>query len=174
MASKKILVTGVSGTGKTTVCRELENSDIKTIEVDETPRLSYWVNKKTKEKLIKKADFSEKFLSEYEWICDVELLPKLVDEIVGEPVVICGNAENILELIDFCDVTLLLHCCPETFLSRVAARDDNEYGQTEDARNFILSYYEDDNQKCLDAGAIAINAEQPIEKVVEDVMNHLN
>ena len=35
----KVLITGVSGTGKTAVCRELEKRGIKTIGIDETPGL---------------------------------------------------------------------------------------------------------------------------------------
>lgn len=172
MASKKILVTGVSGTGKTTVYRNLQAQGVAAISIDETPGLSYWVHKETKEKLVKKADFSDEFLQSYEWICDMQLLAELVNEVDGA-VVICGNAENILELINFCDVTLLLKCEPETFLSRVEQREDNEYGQSEDAKNFILSYYESDNQKCIDAGAIAIDAEQSVEKVVANVMQYI-
>lgn len=172
MKNNKVLVTGVSGTGKTTVCRELEKRGINTIGIDETVDLSYWVHKHTKEKLTKKADFSKEFLSTYEWVCDLSLLGDLVNNIDGL-VVICGNVENISELMNFCDITLLLVCSSKTFLSRIDSRDDNEYGQNEDAKNFILSYYENDNQKCINAGAIVVDAEQSIEKVVEDIMQHI-
>ncbi len=173
MASKKILVTGVSGTGKTTVCRELKKKGVDTIGIDETEGLSYWVNKETRERLVKKADFSEEFLATHEWVCDMELLTKLTEEVDG-PVVICGNVENILEIVDFCDTSLLLVCSPETFFARIDSREDNEYGQSEDAKNFMLSYYEKDNQKCLQAGAVTIDAEHSIEEVVADVMSYVD
>jgi len=170
--TKKILVTGVSGTGKTTVCRELQKRGVKTIGIDEVDGLSYWVNKETKKRLVKKADFSKEFLSTYEWICDMTVLKSLTDDI-DEPIVICGNVENIIECIDFCDTSLLLVCTPETFFSRIDSRNDNEYGQSEDAKNFMLSYYEGDNKKCIEAGAAVIDAEQSIGAVLDSVMEYV-
>jgi len=172
MAYKKILVTGVSGTGKTTVLRELEKQGFATVGLDETPGLSHWVHKKTGEKLVKKADFSKEFLSEYEWVCDLEMLDSLLAQ-YDESVVVAGNVENILECMEYCDETLLLVCAPETFFARIDTRSDNEYGQSDEAKEFIMSYYERDNKKCLEAGAIAIDAEQSVEKVVEDVMEYI-
>jgi len=170
--TKKILVTGVSGTGKTTVCRELQKRGVKTIGIDEVDGLSYWVNKETKKRLVKKADCSKEFLSTYEWICDMTVLKSLTDDI-DEPIVICGNVENIIECIDFCDTSLLLVCTPETFFSRIDSRNDNEYGQSEDAKNFMLSYYEGDNKKCIEAGAAVIDAEQSIGAVLDSVMEYV-
>lgn len=172
MTCKKILVTGVSGTGKTTVLKEMKKQGFTAIGLDETPDLSYWVHKKTGEKLIKKAEFSKEFLSEYEWVCDLELLATLLAQ-YAESVVVAGNVENILECMEYCDETLLLVCTPETFFARIDSRSDNEYGQSEEAKEFIMSYYERDNKKCLEAGAIAIDAEQSVEKVIEAVMKYI-
>jgi len=171
MTNKRILLTGVSGTGKTTVCRELEKRGFATLGIDETEGLSYWVNKETKEKLVQKVDFSKEFLANYEWICDLEILKNLVDS-VDSTVVICGNVENIAECIDYCDTVLLLVCSPETFFARIDSRTDNEYGQSDDAKNLILNYYKNDNEKCIAGGAVIIDAEQSIEKVVDAVIKH--
>lgn len=171
MANKKLLVTGVSGTGKSTICRALAVRGVQTIGIDETPGLSYWVNKETKEKLIKKADFTEAFLAEHEWVCDMELLQKLVETTEGT-VVICGNVENIKECIDFCDKTLFLSCDAQTLFARIDARKDNDYGKSEDAKQFILGYMQELEDVCMQAGAIRINVQQPIDAVVAEVMTY--
>ena len=173
MASKTIFITGVSGTGKSTVCRALAAKGYTTIGLDEMPGLSCWIHKQTREKLDKKADFSEEFLATYEWVCDMASLKELVAKKEGL-VFIAGNVENVLECITFAGKSFVLICSPETFLKRINGREDNEYGKDEDARNFLLSYYQSDNKKCLEAGAIAVDAELPLEQVVENILDKCN
>ena len=173
MASKTFFVTGVSGTGKSTVCRALAARGYATIGLDEVPGLSCWVHKKTREKLDKKADFSAEFLTTYEWVCDMKSLKELVQNKEEDFIFIAGNVENVLECIAFADKSFVLICSPETFLTRIAGREDNEYGKDEDAKNFLLSYYESDNKKCLEAGAVAIDAERSLKQVVENILKEI-
>ena len=164
-----IFITGVSGTGKSTVCRELAERGYVTIGLDEVLGLSRWVHKETKEKLEKKADFSTEFLNTYEWACDLEMLQELLSQREGE-VFVAGNVENALECIMLSEMSFALICSPETFLKRIDEREDNEYGKDEDAKKFLLSYYESDNKKYTEAGAVAIDAEQPLVQVVESIL----
>ncbi len=172
MEIKKIFITGVSGTGKSTVLKAIAAKGHQTIGLDELPGLSCWVHKETKEKLDKKADFSEEFLKTYEWVCDMDFLKMLVEGKEGK-VFIAGNVENVLECIDYADKSFILICLPETFLKRIDEREGNDYGKDEDAKNFLLSYYQSDNQKCLEAGAMLIDAERPLDEVVEIILSQI-
>lgn len=167
-----IFITGVSGTGKSSVCRELSIRGHTTIGLDEVPGLSRWVHRKTKEKLDKKADFSAEFLATYEWACDLKMLKELLRQERGT-VFVAGNVENVLACISLAHKSFVLICSPETFLKRIDERIDNDYGKDEDAKNFLLSYYESDNKKCLEAGAIAVDGEQPLNQVVDSILKNV-
>ncbi|MDC1205524.1 AAA family ATPase [Candidatus Pacebacteria bacterium] len=167
----KIFVTGVSGTGKSTVYSALRKRGVQTIGIDETPDLSYWINKNTKEKLTEKVDFSEEFLKNHEWVCNITLLKELIAK-TGEPIVICGSVDNFSECMQLCDRTLLLECSPATFTARINARTDNEYGKGKETQDVLLGYYQEYNQECLDAGAISIDAEESIDEVVEKILGY--
>ena len=49
---QKIYITGISGTGKTAIAKELQQRGFYTISIDEVPNLCIWINKETKEKVL--------------------------------------------------------------------------------------------------------------------------
>lgn len=166
------LVTGVSGTGKTTVCRELKKRGIVTIGIDEEPHLAYWVNKHGEPFVGDEVDFNEAFLAEHDWMCDTSMLKKLI-ETSEKPVVICGNCENIVDCMQLCNQTVLLACDPDVFLARIEAREGNNYGKTPAAKEALLGYYQADNEKIMKAGAKMVDASQSLEAVVGEVCQYI-
>lgn len=168
---KKIFLTGVSGTGKSAVCRELQRLGVVAIGIDETPGLCCWLNKQTKEK-VTEADFTAEFIATHGWFCDLGKLQKIITG-YNKPLVVCGSIENIVEGMRLCDVTLLLVCSPKTFISRIGTRTDNEYGKSDTTKSALLNYYQDYNQTCLEAGAVAVDAERPLSVVVDEVLTYL-
>ena len=169
---KNILVTGVSGTGKSTVYVELKKRGVEAIGIDENTELSYWVNKKTKEVVAWEKDFTDEFISNHDWVCNVPVLSDLVEK-AKKTVVVCGSSDNIVECMGLFEMTLLLKCSPETFTSRIKSRVDNDYGQDESTKKALLGYYKKYNQDCLDAGAVIIDAEQSIDEVVNKVLSYI-
>lgn len=173
MLHKNILVTGTSGTGKTTVLRALSKRGVATIGIDEEPDLTWWVHKESGEAYVGDGVvFDQKFLDQYEWVCSKERLEKLLIQ-KDESVVVCGSSDNILECMQLFDMTLVLNCPPEVFLARIDARTDNDYGKSEAAKAALLGYYEAYRDECLEAGAIEVDATQAIDDVVEEVMSYL-
>src|SRR6185369_10695636 len=88
----KIYITGIAGTGKTTLAHELSKKGIKTISIDEVPDLCYWVNKEDGKKIDYDARLDKIFINSHVWTCDVD---KLKDLIKGdERVYVFGISEN--------------------------------------------------------------------------------
>lgn len=166
------LVTGVSGTGKSTVLKELQKRNFSGLGIDETPGLSYWVDKQAGHPLSEKANFTKEFLSKHDWVCDVALVEAILRD-SSKPVFLCGSSDNIQNCIKLCDTVFLLECPVEVSLERIKQREGNEYGKSEAAQTALRGYYQAYNKECLALGAISIDATQPIDKVVEDMLIHL-
>jgi broad-specificity NMP kinase len=166
---KKIYITGVSGTGKTTIAKELEKKGFYVISIDEVPNLCIWINKETKEKVIKEVELNKDFINTHDWVCDVEYLQKLIDTGIS-PIFVLGLPSNQNELINLFDKVLLLQCKPETFISRIENRTDNDFGKDKSAQEVILSWYKNFEQETLKKGAISISVEESLDEVVDNIL----
>lgn len=161
-------VTGTAGTGKSTVCRELEKRGVTTVDLDGTPGLMTWVHKETGIPTSPGAELTKEFLASHNWMCNLAVLTKLLAE-RPQPVVICGSCDNVLDIMDMSDQTFILVCEPEVFLPRIASRTDNEYGKSEAAKNELLGYYESYRDDCIERGAVSVDAAKPIDVVVDAI-----
>ena len=173
MKHEVILVAGISGTGKTTVMRELSKRGVATIGIDEEEHLAYWVEKDSREPVV--GDdfvFDQAFLDSHEWVCDISVLKELLLQ-RDKPVVICGSSDNLREVMKEAEVTLLLSCPLNVFLKRIEERTDNDFGKTEDAKQTLVSYYEKYNHMYTEAGAVRVNAGRSVSEVVDEVMTYI-
>lgn len=168
---KKIFITGVSGTGKTTVAEELEKRGIHAISIDEAGVCS-WIDKQTGQKVDHEVTTDDEFIRNHDWICNVPQLIELMERGDGVAVVL-GSASNQKDLLHLFDKILLLQCPPEVFIKRIENRTNNDFGKDKTAQEFILGWYQSFEKEMLDAGAISIDATHPLEKVVEQALEEI-
>ncbi len=166
---KKIFITGISGTGKTTIAEELKKRGYHAISIDETAGLCSWRNRKTNEKFVGDAILNKEFTDTHKWICDIELLKEHMGT-DSKTVFVLGMASNREEIADLFDKVLLLQCKPETFLRRLNTRTNNSHGRDESIQNHMLEWYEAFESKMLKNGAVSINTDRPINEVVDEVI----
>ncbi len=167
---KKIYITGVSGTGKTTIAKELSRRGFYTISIDEVDGLCSWVHQGTREKHGgKDTKLTPEFVHAHDWICDIEYLTRLLNKNVDVAFVLgmAGNQNNFLPMFD---KILLLQCSPETFSKRIDMRTDNDFGKDPHIKKGILGRYQTYAKEILAKGAISINTEKPIDQVVDEVI----
>lgn len=167
---RKVYITGVSGTGKTTIAKELEKRGFYVISIDEVDNLCSWRDQATGENHGgKEAEMSLDFVDTHDWICDIEYLNKLLHKDVDIAFVL-GMATNQDEFLHIFDKILLLQCSPEIFCKRIDDRTDNDFGKDEEVKKQIVGRYESYAEKMLTLGATPINTEKPIEEVVDEVI----
>lgn len=166
---KKIYITGMSGTGKTTLAKELSKRGIHAISIDEVDGLCVWKNKKSGEVVEYEAKLNEEFINTHDWICDIEYLKRLIEK-GKDTVVVFGDASNREEYLNLFDKILLLQCKPETFIKRVEQRKNNVFGKEPSAQRVILGWYKKFESDLLEKGAIPIDVEPPIETVVNNLI----
>ncbi len=167
---KKIFITGISGTGKTTIAHLLNAKGIHAISIDEVLGLCVWKNKISGKLVDYEAELNEFFITTHDWICDVDMLTRLLNETI-ETIVVLGIAANQDSFLHLFDKTLLLQCRPETFIKRILERKDNDFGKDETAQKLLLASYKKFETDLLGKGAISIDAEQPVEDVAQTIVS---
>jgi dephospho-CoA kinase len=167
----KIYITGISGTGKTTITKELNKKGIKAYDLDEVPNLCNWFNRKTGKIVDCEVKLDRPFIESHKWVCDIELLKQLTNN--DELVVILGNADNREEVSLLFDKIILLQCSPEVFLQRIKQRDNNDFGQDKSAQEYLLDTYEEFQNYFIKEGAIPINAEEELSKVSDNIISEI-
>lgn len=168
----KIYITGVSGTGKTTIAKLLNDRGVKSFSIDEVPNLCQWINKATGNVVDYEAKLDREFIDTHDWVCDAKLLKELIGQ--EGVVVVLGLAENQNDFISIFDKVILLQCKPETFIKRILERKDNVFGQDKTAQEYLLNTYQKFENDMLKNGAMPINVEEPIETVIEKIITEIN
>lgn len=167
---KRFYITGVSGTGKSSITEKLNEKGIPAIDIDSVKDLCHWINKETQERASWHPGIDNEWHEAHGWICDKDRLISMMDEHKDEPVVVAGVAANQNEFLDQFDSILILTCSPEVFIERINNRTNNEYGKHEVEQKRILNWHESYKKEMLDRGAIQIDAEKPLDEVVDEVI----
>jgi len=161
MGIKNYLIEGVSCTGKTTVCEELQRRGYHTIHGDR--ELSYWGDPKTGEPLDSTA---------YEhWVWDVDKIRALVADHSHAASFFCGGSRNSDRFIDLLDGVFVLEVDLDTLNRRLALRPDDEWGgpASNGASNARIQHAKKDD---VPSNAITIDATAPIANVVDAILEN--
>lgn len=168
----KVLITGMSGTGKTTTGRKLKEMGYSVIDIDYEDGVCHFRNRDSKHPIPSNVRFvlNKDFIDSHEWFCDIKVLKEAVEK-MKSPVFIIGMPENRNELMGFADKVILLQCEPETFLRRVIDRTDNDFGKEESIQEYLHNEYQQTERNILSKGATPINTEKSVEEVVKEVLS---
>lgn len=166
-------ITGISGTGKSTVASELKKDGYVVYDIDAVEGLCHWRNKKTKIKARYFTGVGKDWLELHEWICDVEKLRNLIENL--PLVIVVGVASNQREFLKYFDKIFLLHCSEQTFLNRINNREgDNQFAKDVSEQQHILSWSKDFHKEMVEIGAIPINTEESLENVVLKIKGEIS
>jgi adenylate kinase family enzyme len=116
---KKILVTGMSGTGKSTVLLELARRGHRTVDTD-SDDWSQWL--------------------EDDWIWREDRITALLTQRFNGVLYVSGCKSNQGQFYKHFDAVVLLSAPAEVILARIASRDTNNYGKSPHERALILEH----------------------------------
>ncbi len=161
MGVKNYLIEGVSCTGKTSVCDELQRRGYHSIHGDR--ELAYWGDPKTGEPL-------DGFAHEH-WIWDVDKVRALVADQSHAVSFLCGGSRNFDRFIDLFDGVFVLEVDLDTLNRRLALRPEDEWGGPSSEEESIarrVHATKEDNPK----NAIIIDATAPLARVVNAILEN--
>ncbi|MDL2344278.1 AAA family ATPase [Deinococcus sp. MIMF12] len=121
----RVLITGMSGTGKSSVIRELARRGFRAVDTD-TDGWSEWTTDAE---------------GQPDWVWREAPMRDLLAE-EARPLFVCGCKSNQGALYGGFDRVVLLSAPADVLLARVQARTDNPYGQTPGERALILHHLE--------------------------------
>ena len=166
----RFYITGLSGTGKTTIIKELAERGMAAFDVDEVAGLCRWRNKKTFERVDYHSGVAKDWLDGHEWVSDIEKLKELIDN-HGGMVAVAGITSNQNEYLPLFDKIFLLQCGDETLIGRLRARTGkDEYGKTAAEREMLLSSRREFEKDLIDRGAIPVNTDSSVEEAANKII----
>lgn len=158
MGIRNYLIEGVSGTGKTAVCKELRRRGHHAINGDVA--LSYQGDPDTGER--------RGGLSHEHHIWDIDKVRALATSQDHAASFFCGGSRNFSRFIDLFDRVFVLEVDLETLKRRLAGRDEDEWGGRPTERNLIVRLH--GTKEDVPRGGLVIDANQPIDGVVDEIL----
>jgi dephospho-CoA kinase len=147
---RRVLLTGMSGTGKSTALVELGKRGFAVVDTDE-PGWTRWSER---------ADG-------YVWRED--RIAALLARDDGPGLYVSGTVSNQGRFYSRFDAVVLLSAPAEVLLSRIESRTTNPYGKTAEQRNLVLRHLEEVEPLLRQTCTHEIDAAQPLATVVDEL-----
>ena len=161
MGRRNYLVEGLSGTGKTSVCDELQRRGHHAVHGDR--ELAYQGDPVTGEPV--QGGGHENHL----W--DVTAVRALVADQDRPATFFCGGSRNSTQFLDLFDAVFVLEVDLATLHRRLDERPDEEWGGGRPTdRGLIVGWHQTGADVPQDG--IVVDAAAPVEKVVDEILRH--
>ena len=168
----KYWITGVSGTGKTTVGKHLAKDGTTVVDIEEVAGLCRWENKETKQPVAFPDVVTKQFNDTHSWSVDTVKLQTLIDE-SSQPVFIVGMNDSLENQFAEFEKVFVLQCTNEVLRARLQSRTNNSFGKDNTMRDDVLAFHTEYETRLIKNGAIAIDANESVLEVATQVMSFL-
>jgi energy-coupling factor transporter ATP-binding protein EcfA2 len=161
----KYLITGRSGSGKSTIFRELNKRGFETYDGDRVPGLSGWTDLKTKQRI--EADYpGDDHIGKFTWDWD----GKILRDLIGRPgdIFLCGNADNATNFYPLFDKVFILT------LEEAEQRPEHDYGKDLTIQDEVIRGQASLVKESLALGAVTIDAMPEADIIVDNILNKLS
>jgi len=148
MAQSNYLISGLPGTGKTTVCEELRLRGLRAIDADRA--------------------FSRQ--TDLGWVWQDAVLTKVLDDVTDERLFICGSASNRDDYLYRFSKVFILYVDDETLCHRLTHRTNNNFGKDPAVLARQLARNKGVKEYSLQRGRIVIDATQPVATIVDEIL----
>ena len=170
----KTLITGVSGSGKTTIASELVSRGYDGRNMDYIPGLCSWVNLATgiADPNFKRESAND-WVDKYDWLWNDEVLTELIKE--SGDTYFCGSSGNQEKFYSLFDKIFLLEMNEELIKDRVLNNErEHNYGRMPGEIEAILGYYESFQDHVKAAAAVVVDASKPVSHIVDLILDEAN
>lgn len=164
-----VLVTGLSGSGKSAVLRELRARGHEVLGFDED-RFGEWFSRTSGRVVAFPTERTDGDIADLDFKVHRDRIERLAREVDDRRVYLCGGAGHEFHFWELLDRVIYLAVDDHTLTARLAARTDNGYGKLPDELTGILEANATWSDLYRERGASIVNAARPIADVVDDVV----
>jgi len=161
MGVRNYLVEGVSGTGKTSVCRELGRRGYQAVNGD--TELAYQGDPATGE--------STDTARHSHHIWDVGRVRELVADDQQPVTFFCGGSRNFSTFIDVFDEVFVLDIDVDVLHQRLDQRRQDEWGSRPSERELIVRLHR--TKEDTPGSGVVVDASRPLADVVDEILRHV-
>jgi hypothetical protein len=163
-------VTGVSGSGKSSVCEVLKVQSRTAIDSD-WDGYSRWVDRRTGEPVLNPPyPTPVGWLDHFGWKVRPEAVESLAAELGEGTGYLCGGFENQAEVVHLFDRLVCLFIGEATLRHRLSTRTNNHFGRHPEEMQAAVEQRLEVMDWCRARGAALIDATAPLEEVVNQVL----
>jgi gluconate kinase len=161
----KVLITGNAGSGKTSVAAELSRRGYAAHDADEG--FGHWTHKVSgKVRYSRPAENR----GDYYWLWSIDKVEQLLKEVGAGSLFFCGLASNQTEVYESFDKIVWLNCDFDVIKVRLKDRQNNPFGKRPGDLELIRKTQDTLRSKLPREKLIEVDASQPLEKVVDEIL----
>lgn len=165
----RVLITGTSGTGKSTIAAALRNRGHQAIETDYEHYIAYWEHVTTGQRVLMPEPIPTDWFATHHWKWDADTLGAVLERFEGT-VFVCGDSRNKADAFELFDKMFVLRLDDAALIERLTRRTNNPYGKAPEEREWAVA----DNAATVDqlvrAGATVIDAALPVDNLVDNIL----
>lgn len=165
-----VWVTGVPGSGKSAVCAILKGQGLWAVDAD-WEGVNGWVSRATGERVVDRPQpLPTRWRDDYAWHIDTDMVRDLAAELSDAVGFVAGTVENEADAWDLFDHVVCLVVDEKTLRYRLATRTTNAFGKDPVELEMALAANRGAHDRYRHYGATIIDATQPVEAVVRDLL----
>lgn len=158
-------ITGESGTGKSSVAKELRRRGYLAYDADRT--LAYHADRESSKPITKQLEH----YAQTAWLWNADRLHAILA--TNQDVFLTGSSDNQREFYPLFARIFVLTIDATTLRQRLQNRRPGDYGMHPEELQEILRTFEGFTRQIIADGAIPIDATQPLATVVDEILAHL-
>jgi broad-specificity NMP kinase len=171
---RKFLITGVSGTGKSTVCKRLQELGYEAADIENIEGLFGMYHKGTRKEFENYSNANPENIKNAEWICDVQKLKTILKKQKREIAFYSGIASNIDEITPLFDKVFVLQLSSRDLNERLKVREGTEdIGNIQEGRDVILGWKDWWEEKMKNNDAVFIDATPSPTEIARKIISFL-
>ena len=167
---KRVLITGMSGTGKSTIIRALAARGYRAVDLD-SDEWSHWVPLAGNDPFDPPARPESEWQS-HDWVWREDRVAQLLAEHDADVLFVSGTAANQGRFHQHFDHIVLLSAPRSVLIERLASRQTNDYGKAPDELARVLQHVETVEPLLRRAASLEVDTSVPLHQVlrtIEDV-----